>query len=107
MSGSIFYDHLDKEPKKYKLGEKVNARIVSIDPLNKNVSLSVLPHIMKMKNSVEQAVKIGSVFKNVKVVKLLYGNSYIVQINEQNKAFLHKTHLRDKVEGDDEKMILE
>ena len=48
FKGNIFADHLEKDLKKYKVGEKMNARIIAIDPLSKNISLSLLPHIMKL-----------------------------------------------------------
>ncbi len=35
FSGTVFIDHLDRpEPTKYKVGEKLNARIVSVDASN-------------------------------------------------------------------------
>jgi ribosomal protein S1 len=33
FSGTIFVDHLDKEPNKYKSGDKLIARIVTVDPM--------------------------------------------------------------------------
>jgi ribosomal protein S1 len=33
FNGSVFVDHLDRaDPHKYKVGEKVTARIISVDP---------------------------------------------------------------------------
>ena len=51
-NGTVFIDHLDrKEPVKYKLGEKINARIVTVDPANQAITLSLLPHIVNFQNS--------------------------------------------------------
>jgi ribosomal protein S1 len=53
VNGTIFQDHLDKEPSKYKVGEKLVARFIAVDPLTKKISLSILPHIIKMKPTKE------------------------------------------------------
>lgn len=47
ITGTIFIDHIEKESiSSYKVGEKINARIVVADPVSKTVSLSLLSHIV-------------------------------------------------------------
>lgn len=51
FTGTIFIDHLDKvEPTKYKVGEKIISRIIAVDPQTQTISLSTLPHIVKITN---------------------------------------------------------
>jgi len=54
VEGGIFADHLDREnSKKYKVGEKLVARIVAIDPATKHISLSLLKHLVFMTETKE------------------------------------------------------
>jgi len=49
FSGSVFIDHLDKgEPTKYKIGEKLVARIVTVDSASQAITLSLLPNLVKL-----------------------------------------------------------
>jgi ribosomal protein S1 len=51
FKGTIFTDHLDKcDPSKYKVGEKLSVRIIMVDPQSQSISLSILPHILKLVN---------------------------------------------------------
>lgn len=102
MTGTIFVDHINKESvSSYKVGEKIQPRIISVDVATKMICLSLLPHITKFENAndkVAKKVSIGQVFNNVKVAKLSYGSSFIIELDKQLKGFLHKTHLKKKVE---------
>jgi ribosomal protein S1 len=50
FSGTVFVDHLEKEPAKYKLGDKLTARVVTVDPMTQSITLSLLPHLIKFEN---------------------------------------------------------
>jgi hypothetical protein len=51
FSGSVFVDHLDKgEPNKYKLGDKLGARIITVDPASQLITLSLLSHLTNFEN---------------------------------------------------------
>ncbi len=72
FSGSVFVDHLDRaEPTKYKLGEKLNARIVTVDPASQLITLSLQNHLVNLENVhsklLEQGITVGKVFENVPV----------------------------------------
>ena len=59
MNGTVFADHLDKASiSNYKVGEKVKARVISVDIASKTSSLSLLPHIIGFKACTQQ-VKVG------------------------------------------------
>jgi ribosomal protein S1 len=65
LTGTVFEDHLDPNVKDLKVGSKLDARIVSVDPITKKVTLSTLPHIVNWspdtKNS-KTLPKIGETF---------------------------------------------
>lgn len=94
MTGTIFVDHLDKDSiAKYKIGEKVQARVISVDASSKTITLSLLPSIISLTtNPLVYEVKIGQIFQNVKVEKILYGSSFLVNLGHGGKGFLHKSH---------------
>ena len=49
FKGTIFADHLDKEnSQKYKVGEKVNTRIIFVDPQTQTISLTLISHLVKL-----------------------------------------------------------
>lgn len=58
MTGTVFADHLSKaNASKYKLGEKVQALVISQDIASKATSLSLLPNLLKMQpNETSSAV---------------------------------------------------
>lgn len=81
FKGTIFADHLDKsDPSKYKLNDKVSCRIIYVDPQTQTISLSMLPHIIKLSNVKEALTSNGlingKVYENAKVIKCIYGGSY-------------------------------
>jgi len=64
FKGTIFTDHLDKcDPSKYKVGDKLSARIIVVDPQSQNIALSILPHILRLENVAKsltvEGIKIG------------------------------------------------
>jgi hypothetical protein len=95
MQGQVFVDHLDKDLSKYKVGERVQARVISHDFATKSTGLSLLPHIVQM-TAPKQTCHVGASFSKVKVAKLAYGGSYLLKLPEPHDsqmAFLHKSHL--------------
>lgn len=95
MTGTCFVDHLDQKTKELKIGEKVSARIISVDHLNKKVTLSTLLHIVnwsKDTKSLKALSKVGDTFETAKVAKHLYGNSYMLDLGGDKTGFLHKLH---------------
>ncbi len=77
----MFIDHLDRsDPSKYKLGEKLSARIVSVDAGNQHITLSLLPHLVSLTNVsrslLEEGVTVGKVYEQVHVNNVTYGESY-------------------------------
>jgi ribosomal protein S1 len=80
-SGTVFVDHLDRpEPNKYKLGEKVTARIVSVDTMTQTITLSLLPHLVKFENISKQflseGVLLAKLYEKVPVNQVAFGDSY-------------------------------
>ena len=111
FKGTVFADHLDKaEPTKYKQNEKISCRIIFVDPQTQTISLSMLPHIMKL-NNVSEALAAneivnGKVYENVKIAKSLFGGSYKVSLGNNLDGFLHKIHavkaIKKKLEDEDQ-----
>lgn len=82
MNGTVFVDHLEKGSiSHYKVGEKVKARVISTDVASKTVTLSMLTHIVSLKPIVP-AYKVGESFKEVKVDKLIFGNSFLIRLSK-------------------------
>ena len=79
ITGTIFIDHLVKSPKKFKTGEKVQARVISQDVASKTTALTMLPHLMDFTGS-QVPIEIGKVYKQVKVEKKLFGSSYLIKL---------------------------
>ena len=93
LSGTVFADHLGKSSiSKFKIGEKVQARVISVDIAQKNATLSLQPHLLNMTPCIVP-VHVGQVFENVKVERNVYGSSFIVKLTESTEAFLHKSHI--------------
>ena len=88
MTGTCFADHLG--PEKLSIGSKVVARVISADPVSKNICLSLKQHLVKF-SSFKSAQKTGETFEKVKVIKSLYGGSYLVSLPAGQQGFLHKT----------------
>ena len=88
----------------YKVGQKAVARIISTDPIHKTITLSMNENVVQWRPtssaqssaSALSQTKIGHVFKNAKVAKVLYGGSYLLRVQLEDGqelfAFLHKTH---------------
>ena len=107
MNGTVFVDHMDKGSiLNYKVGEKVKARIISTDVASKTVTLSMLSHIVNLKPIVP-AYKVGESFKDVKVDKLIFGNSFLIRLAKDQLGFLHKSNSKeaDEVLDEDSKIL--
>lgn len=68
FNGTIFVDHLAKQDiNKYKIGEKVTARIIAVDPITKNISLSMLDHLINLENTatvfLQNGVTLGKLYE--------------------------------------------
>lgn len=52
-------------------------------------------------------MKVGAVFKNVRVEKKIYGSSFLVRLDKTTSGFLHKSHIKEweqKDESEDEEV---
>lgn len=73
ITGTCFADHLDEDMSldKYKIGTKVTTRIISVDPVSKQITTSMKKSIVGWSTKhVEQTLsnlKVGQKFENVKV----------------------------------------
>ena len=97
FSGTVFIDHLVKgDPSKYKPGEKLTARIVSVDQMTQSITLSTLPHLVKFESITNQlkqeGVTVGNVYEKVSVADVAFGDSYRIEITSLVNGFLHKIH---------------
>ena len=68
FAGTVFADHLDKgEPSKYKLSDKVTARVVTVDTTAQSITLSLLHHLVKFENVastlVSEGVTLGKLYE--------------------------------------------
>lgn len=105
LTGTCFIDHLGLEISECKIGAKLNARVITVDPLTKQITLSCKKHILSWTTQ-KSELKVGQQVESAKVLKHLYGDSYIVNLGGGHSAFLHKTNMSDVVaresESDDE-----
>ena len=56
LSGTCFTDH-QAEGETYKVGQKVAARIISVDPLAKKITLSMKNNIINWNNGSDESLK--------------------------------------------------
>lgn len=57
MTGTVFVDHIGRDSiQKFRIGEKVQARVITTDVSTKTVTLSLLPHLLKLKHNENQKV---------------------------------------------------
>ena len=104
LEANCFADHLQDELIKYKVGQKVQARILTVDTITKTMTLSLKDHIVewnshKNMNPELMKLQVGQVFANAKVQKLVYGGSYIVNFPDSGstiQGFLHKIHTSER-----------
>jgi ribosomal protein S1 len=107
MTGTVFADHLSKSnATKYKLGEKVQALVISQDIASKATALSLLPNLLKMQPT-ETNSSVGQVYRDVKVEKKVFGNSYLLRLPGSPPVYglLHKSNIPkpdELLEEDDE-----
>ena len=120
ITGTCFIDHALEEPASgsimdFKVGQKVVARVISADPMQKKITLSLMKNIInwspasskKSETAALSEMKVGTTYEGVTVTKALYGGSYLVQLPGEGActAFLHKTHAKAEVadeDGDDQ-----
>jgi ribosomal protein S1 len=88
ITATCFIDHLSEELSEYKIGKKVNARIISVDTVAKKITVSTLESILNWDNHRPQ-YKVGDTFKNAKISQQIYGGSYLVKF-PNGEGFLHK-----------------
>jgi len=108
MTGTIFADHLSKSnASKYKLGEKVQAVVISQDIASKATALSLQMNLLKMQPK-ETTGTVGQVYRDVKVEKKVYGKSYLIKLAGGSPpvyGLLHKSNIPkpdDLVDEDDD-----
>ena len=84
--GGIFIDHLRK-------GKGFLSRIIHIGK-NHTVALSNKSNIVNLetKDILNKQAQVGSLYENILVKELLFGNSFELRINDK-KAFLHKINI--------------
>jgi ribosomal protein S1 len=66
--GTCFIDHLQEDITDYKLGKKVNARIISGDTVAKKITVSMLKSIVEW-TSHKPEYKIGQTVEKAKISK--------------------------------------
>jgi ribosomal protein S1 len=106
MTGTIFADHIAKaNPGKYKIGEKVQALVISQDIASKATALTLLPQLLKLEPQ-KQTCSVGQLFSQVKVEKKVYGNSYIIRLDSTTQGLLHKSNIPkiEDIPDEDEQM---
>ena len=102
MRGTVFADHLNKDSiAKYKTGEKLQARVISQDVAGKKTTLSLLPQIIQLESK-KRKCKVGEIFEDVKVDKILFGNSFLIKLGDDLKGFLHKSNIPKEDEEESE-----
>ena len=108
MTGTVFADHLAKSSaSKYKLGEKVQAVVISQDIASKATALSLLPSLLKLEQVVVAGLQaaVGQVFSEVKVERKVFGNSYHIRLQNSPLVLglLHKSNIPrpEDLEGGD------
>lgn len=93
LLGTIFADHCEgNQASSYKVGAKVDARVISVDPVNKRACLSLKESLVQWSTAKPTAV-VGQTFDKLTLTQQLYGGSHLVTLGEAKiSAFLHKTH---------------
>ena len=54
---------------------------------------------MSLQNK-KRACKVGEIFEDVKVEKILYGGSFLIKLNDSLHGFLHKSNIPKEDEDD-------
>ena len=81
MTGTVFEDHLSKTSVgKYKVGEKLQALVISQDVALKKTALTLKTSLVKLE-STEAPCQIGKLYNDVKVLKKVFGNSYLIKLD--------------------------
>ena len=95
--GFIFEDHLENDITSYKEKQKYIGRIIASDFEQKQINLSLKKCHIELKKYSQLTYKAGDIFQEgFTVKKVLYGGSYLVNINSKNlikNCFLHQNHI--------------
>jgi len=100
LEGTVFADHL-KPNHEYKVGEKVKARVISVDPNLKRVCLSMAEHVINFAPAAKLPI-VGQFFENASVTDVVFGSSFTVKLTDTLNAFLHKSHVDEPAEEKDD-----
>jgi ribosomal protein S1 len=82
LTGTIFADHLSKPLNKFKVGEKIQPRVISQDVASKTTALTLLPSLLSLTET-QDPVSVGTTFKKVKVERRLFGGSYLIKLGDK------------------------
>ena len=94
-TATCFIDHLAEDegsPLSYKIGQKLLARVMSVDPLSKKMTISLKNNLVNWKPTTAtgdgelQKLSVGQVFEDVKVSKELFGGSYLVSCQDSGSG---------------------
>ena len=105
MLGTVFEDHTGTGDS-FKVGQKVQARVISVDPALKRICLSMCQHIVDLK-PFENVPHVGQMFSDVKVEAIVFGSSFIVRLGPKLTGFLHKSHIADPADTAEDTEMLE
>lgn len=106
LTATCFEDHLAEDQgsaSSYKIGQKVAARVVSVDPLSKKMTMSLKSGLVNWQSSQSaddgelHKLTVGQIFEDAKVTAELYGGSYLVSCQDSGSdskltGFLHRSH---------------
>ena len=107
MRGTVFIDHLNKDSiAKYKTREKLQARVISQDVAGKKTTLSLLPKFIQLESQ-KKKFKVGEIFEDVKVEKIIFGNSFLIKLRDDLKGFLHKSNIPKEEEEESDMEAVE
>jgi transcriptional accessory protein Tex/SPT6 len=99
IEGTIFIDHLTQAAKAYKIGDKVQARVIEVDVITKRICLSLKEHLVNFQVCEFDDITLGQKFDRSVVSRVLYGNSYLIYLGAGQLGFLHKTQAATSDEG--------
>jgi len=83
----------------------VVSRVISVDPVAKTITLSMKDNIVNWSTLDKSLSKltVGQKFENAKVQKQLYGDSYLINMQQSGLiGFLHKAHTAEEKKVDAE-----
>ncbi|XP_063056159.1 protein RRP5 homolog isoform X2 [Engraulis encrasicolus] len=103
FSGTVDALHLDSDKaSSYKVGDEVMARVLHVDPTNKQVALTLRSHLLPPGGSVlehVQSERVGEVVEGCKVVAVHFHAGAIIQLPDGTQAFAHKNFCKEPKEA--------